>query len=202
MQVRLRAAFLLCLFSVLLLTPGRSSNAEEPLRPRERPEYKGRVNDYGSRLSQDAELILEHISFQHQSKYGDRLVLLTIDSLKGNDAEDFSDRVLAQWELAGTEQRSSRVVLILVAVQEKRVRIHTSLGMDEDLHPNVSAEILSRAVLPELKKGLYSIAMYRAFDEITAHLQARHEVKKRREKENNSADPGVEKPEEKESPSN
>ena len=169
--------------ALLVLLSGLELSAQEDVRSREVPEYKGRVNDYVGRLSHDSELILEHISFQHEKEYGDRVLLLTIDSLKSNDAEDFAKRVLAQWELAGTEASPTRVVLILLAVQEKRVRIQTSGGMKEDLPESVSADVLGRAILPELKKRHYSIGLYRGFREITDHLAQVHEKRRRIERE-------------------
>lgn len=151
------------------------------LQAREAPLYKGRVNDYGSRLSEDAELILEHISFRHEKKYGDRIILLTVDSLKDVEAEDFSRKVLQSWKLAGPEAKKESVVLVLVAVLEKKVRIHTTATAQEFLHPNVASSILGRSVLPELKKGLYSVGLFLAFEEISSHMSAEHEKRKRRE---------------------
>lgn len=144
------------------------------LQAREVPRYIGRVNDYASRLSEDSELILEHISYAHEKKYGDRLVILTVDSLKDVDPEEFAIAALKQWELDGSGNSRGRTVLVLVAVLEKRVRIQISEDMEKYLHPNVSASILANAVLPELKKGMYSIGLYRAFHELTDHLASQH----------------------------
>ncbi|MBI41591.1 MAG: hypothetical protein CMF59_18520 [Leptospiraceae bacterium] len=171
------------LFALAFLHSITSLEAEEGPRLREVPEYLGRVNDYASRLSHDAEMILEHISFQHEKQHGDRIILLTIDSLKGNDAEEFARRTLKTWELAGSSEEPTRVVLILLAVQEKRVRIHSSEGISEDLSAEKRAEILARAILPELKKQHYSIGLYRGFTEICQYLGEKHERRKALEKE-------------------
>ncbi|MCB1169384.1 MAG: TPM domain-containing protein [Leptospiraceae bacterium] len=166
------AAFLL----LALLGP-----ASKSLESREAPRYTGRVNDYASRLSEDSELILEHISFRHEKKYGDRIILLTVDSLKDVDAEDFSRKVLESWKLAGPEAKKESVVLVLVAVLEKQVRIHTTEAAREFLHPNEASSILGKSVLPELKKGLYSVGLFLAFEEISGSMSAEHEKRKRRE---------------------
>ncbi|HBS05902.1 MAG TPA: hypothetical protein DEA96_13115 [Leptospiraceae bacterium] len=169
-----------------LFWPQAGTVAEE-LRPREVPEYLGRVNDYASRLSHDSEMILEHISFKHEKQYGDRIILLTIDSLKGNDAEEFARRTLKVWELAGTDEKPTRVVLILLAVQEKRVRIQTSAGMEKELSAEKRAEILGQAILPELKKRHYSIGLYRGFAEIASYLGQKYERRKAMEKDEKAA---------------
>lgn len=155
---------------------------------REVPVYKGRVNDYAGRLSTDAEMILEYISFRHQQSYNDRVVLLTIDSLKGDPAEEFCIRALKHWELWGTEEQPVRSVLVLLASQEKLVRIQTSPGLAQDLHPNVSAALLSDTIFPLLQKGQFSVGLYVAMEAITDHLAAIHEKRKKLEKETGPAE--------------
>ena len=63
------------------------------------PDLKGRINDYANLLSPATEASLESVLKSLESSDSTQIVVLTIDSLRGDSLEQFSMRVVEDWKI-------------------------------------------------------------------------------------------------------
>ena len=115
------------------------------------PALKGRVNDYAGVLSAGYSRELEAYLASVENKSGAQVVLLTLKSLEGENLESFSIRVADSWK-TGTAEDDNGVILI-VALQEKKLRIEVGYGLEGVLTDAVSGIIIRDVIVPEFRRG-------------------------------------------------
>ena len=88
---------------------------------------------------------------------------MTIPSLEGDALESYSLRVAEAWKLGSAEQDNG--ALLLVAMEEREIRIEVGYGLESVLTDAMSGYIIREAIVPEFKSGNFDRG-------ITAGLQA------------------------------
>ncbi len=117
------------------------------------PRLKGRVNDYANILISGDEANLENLLKQIEEKTSSQIALLTIPSLEGEALEAYSIKVADQWGL-GQKDRDNGI-LLLVAMQEKQLRLEVGYGLEPLITDAKSGYIIREIIVPEFKKGNY-----------------------------------------------
>jgi uncharacterized protein len=112
------------------------------------PYLAGRVNDQANLLEDGFEGQLEERLRVLEEETGAQVAVLTIPSLEGDPLEDFSIRVVETWKLgrAGADDG----VLILIARDERRMRIEVGYGLEPVLTDAEAGRIVSRMMAPKL----------------------------------------------------
>jgi uncharacterized protein len=88
------------------------------------------------------------------------VVVVTLKDIQGNDPADYASRLYEAWGIGKKGQ--DKGVLILLALEERQVRIETGYGVEGILPDGLVGEILDTYVVPYLKKGNYDKAMSNA----------------------------------------
>ncbi|HUE80110.1 MAG TPA: TPM domain-containing protein [Sphingomicrobium sp.] len=115
------------------------------------PQLTGRVVDQANLLSAEQELDLSRKSEALEAQTGRQFVIATVNSLEGRTIEDYGYRLGRQWQI-GDEKRDDGVIL-LVAPNEKKVRIETGYGARVFLTDAVSSVIIRQSILPRFRAG-------------------------------------------------
>ena len=115
------------------------------------PKLTGRVVDQANLLRPEQELDISSKTAALEAQTGRQLVVATINSLEGRPIEDYGYRLGRYWKI-GDEKRDDGVIL-LVAPNEKKVRIETGYGARVFLTDAVSSIIIREAILPRFKAG-------------------------------------------------
>ena len=115
------------------------------------PQLTGRVVDQANLLRPEQELDLTSKSAALEAQTGRQFVIATVNSLEGRPIEDYGYRLGRAWKI-GDEKRDDGVVL-LVAPNEKKVRIETGYGARVFLTDAVSSVIIRQSILPKFKAG-------------------------------------------------
>ena len=115
------------------------------------PALKGRVNDYANILISGDEANLESLLRQIEENTSSQIALLTITSLQGENLESYSLRVAEQWGL-GQKDRDNGI-LLLVAMQEKQIRLEVGYGLEPLITDAKSGYIIREIIVPEFQKG-------------------------------------------------
>jgi len=140
-------AVLVVLAAALCLTPVR---AAEPTFP----ELTGRVVDGADLLGPaDKEELAQELKAL-EDKSSDQLVVVTLPSLQGYTIEDYGYRLGRHWGI-GTAKLSNGVLLI-VAPNERKVRIEVGYGLEGTLTDALSKIIIDNAILPKFRAGDYA----------------------------------------------
>jgi uncharacterized protein len=115
------------------------------------PPLRARVNDLASVLPPEVEQRLELRLGAYEKKTGHQLAVLIINSLEGDPVEDFTLRVVEAWKL-GKKDRDDGV-LLLVALQDRRMRIEVGYGLEGDLPDALAGRIIRDIMAPALRRG-------------------------------------------------
>ncbi|WP_332699618.1 TPM domain-containing protein [Bosea sp. (in: a-proteobacteria)] len=136
--------FVLLLF--LLLSP-LSTFAAEPSYPA----LTGRIVDGAKLLDADAYARIEQKLKAHEAKTTDQVVVATVPSLQGVTIEEFGNGLLRAWALG--DKAKNNGALLLVAPNERKVRIEVGYGLEGALTDALSKVIITTAVAPKFKNG-------------------------------------------------
>ncbi|WP_303637115.1 TPM domain-containing protein [Stenotrophomonas tuberculopleuritidis] len=109
------------------------------------------VMDPAGALSDSTRATLREQSLQLQARTGAQLQVLVVPRVGDEGIEAYAQRVFDHWQLgrAGIDDG----VLLLVAVQDRRVRIQTGYGLEGSIPDAYAARIIDKAIVPHLRQG-------------------------------------------------
>jgi uncharacterized protein len=114
------------------------------------PPLRGHVNDYAGMLSPQAVQELEANLTAFETSDSTQIVVLTIPSLEGENLEEFSIKVAEAWRIG--QKGTDNGVILLIAKQERKVRIEVGWGLEGKLTDLVSGRI-REAISLRLRAG-------------------------------------------------
>ena len=132
------------------------------------PPLTGRIVDQAGILSPAAKAALEPKLADLEDKSGIQLVVATVSSLEGQEIEPYANELFRTWKLGEAEKNNG--VLLLVAPNERRVRIEVGYGLEGTLTDALSKVIIANAITPRFKAGDFSGGVTRGVDDIITVL--------------------------------
>lgn len=117
------------------------------------PQPRGAINDYAGVITPQYARPMDLLAREVLQKTGTSVVVVTLKSIEGNDPADYANRLYEAWGIGKKGQ--DKGVLILLALEERRVRIETGYGVEGILPDGLVGEIIDTYVVPYLKKGNY-----------------------------------------------
>ena len=133
------------------------------------PELTGRVVDQAGILDAVARNRLDMTLAAHEQKTSDQVVIATVPSLQGTAIEDFSNQLFRAWRLG--QAKTNNGVLVLVAPNDRKIRIEVGYGLEGTLTDAVSKMIIQAAIAPKFKAGDYAGGLEAGADAIVSTLQ-------------------------------
>ncbi|MBL8772840.1 MAG: TPM domain-containing protein [Phenylobacterium sp.] len=115
------------------------------------PALTGRVVDEAGILSPATEQKLTAELAALEQKTGRQVVVATLSSLQGYEIEEYGYQLLRTWGI-GRKAEDDGAILI-VAPNERKVRIEVGYGLEPVLTDALSSLILQRRILPAFKAG-------------------------------------------------
>lgn len=115
------------------------------------PALTGRVVDAANILNAGQSAALEQKLAAQEAKTTDQFVVATVPSLEGTDIADYGNRLFRVWKLGQAEKDNG--ALLLVAPNEKQVRIEVGYGLEGVLTDAVASTIIRTAILPAFRNG-------------------------------------------------
>lgn len=115
------------------------------------PPLTGRVVDNAQLLSPQAEQKLTGELADLEAKTGRQLVVVTLPDLQGYPIEDYGYRLGRAWKIGNKERDDG--VLLIVAPNDRSVRIEVGYGLEPVLTDALSSVIIQRVILPEFRAG-------------------------------------------------
>lgn len=119
------------------------------------------VNDYADVLTPSQEQQLELKLVAYDDSTSTQIAIVIIGSLEGDDLFDYSQRLAESWGIGGAANDNG--VLLLAAMEDRKVRIHTGYGTEGALPDALSKRIIENEIVPAFKAGNY----YAGFDNAT-----------------------------------
>jgi uncharacterized protein len=134
------------LLAVLLLF-AVAAGAAEPVFP----PLTGRVVDEAGILSPQTRQRLDALLAQHEQSNGQQVVVVTLKSLQGYSIEDFGYQLGRHWGIG--EKGKNTGALLVVAPNERKVRIEVGYGLEGQLTDAQSRVIIEGIILPAFRQG-------------------------------------------------
>ncbi|WP_379920788.1 TPM domain-containing protein [Erythrobacter sp. R86502] len=133
------------------------------------PALSGRVVDSADILSPEDEAALTAKLAALETQSQRQLVVATVPDLQGYDISDYGYQLGRAWGL-GDETRNDGALLI-VAPNDRKVRIEVGYGLEGYLTDALSALIIQNQILPAFRDGDFAGGITAGTDAITAQLQ-------------------------------
>ena len=117
------------------------------------PVLSGRVVDEAGILDAPARAALTQSLADLEQKTTDQLVVVTLKSLQGTSIEDYGYQLGRRWQIGQKDKNNG--VLLIVAPNERKVRIEVGYGLEGTLTDAVSKLIIENSILPRFQgRGL------------------------------------------------
>jgi uncharacterized protein len=144
------------------------------------PALTGRVVDAANLLSAEQRTALEAKLKAHQDRTTDQVVVATVSSLGGTSVEDYGNRLYRHWQLGQKDKNNG--ALLLVAPNERKVRIEVGYGLEGALTDALSGVIIRTAIAPRFKAGDFPGGINAGVDAVLGVLTGDAEEWQRRAK--------------------
>src|SRR6185436_5163493 len=141
------------------------------------PQLSGRVVDEAGILDSATLAALTQVSSDLEAKSTDQLVVVTLRSLRGTSIEDYGYQLGRAWQLGQKDKNNG--VLLIVAPNERKVRIEVGYGLEGTLTDAITSFIIQNSILPRFKAGDFAGGIKRGADDIVSVLTGDEEYKQR-----------------------
>ncbi|WKN23608.1 TPM domain-containing protein [Azotobacter vinelandii] len=115
------------------------------------PALSGRVADRAELLDASTEARLTQMLAAHEQATGDQLVVVTVPDLQGRSIEEFGVELGRRWGIG--QKGKDNGALLIVARDERQVRIEVGYGLEERLTDAQSSLIVNNIIIPAFKQG-------------------------------------------------
>lgn len=150
------------LLALVVLLPGVGAQAF--------PEPRGHVNDFANAVDDAAEAALETRLRAFANATGHEVAVATVDSLGGKTVEDYAREMGNQWGVG--KQGQDNGVLVLLAMQERELRIAVGDGLRANLTDAEAVRIVENVMVPELRAGRTTEAVVQGVGAVLAEAEA------------------------------
>jgi uncharacterized protein len=142
------------------------------------PPLTGRVVDQADLLNpqQEAELTARLEALERASSR--QLVVLTVPNLQGREIEDYGVGLGRAWRIG--QQGANNGVVLIVAVEERKMRIEVGYGLEGVMTDALSSQIIRRDIRPRFREGDFAGGINAGADAIIEQLQAPPEAAEQR----------------------
>jgi len=128
------------------------------------PKSTGYVTDYAGLLTSSQVEGLDQRLREYDRKTSNQVVVLIIQSLKGEAIESFGIKVAEKWK-AGQKGKDNGVIFI-ISKDDRKTRIEVGYGLESVLTDLECALILDKIVKPRFREGKYYDGINEAVDSI------------------------------------
>ena len=133
------------------------------------PPLSGRVVDRGDLISDAKEQALAEKLAALERDTTDQVVVVTVPDLQGYEIEDYGYQLGRTWGIGQASKNNG--VLLIIAPNERKVRIEVGYGLEGTLTDALSALIIQNDILPSFKEGFYERGIEQGVDAIDRQLR-------------------------------
>lgn len=142
------------------------------------PQLTGRVVDDAGILDAATRTALTDKLAAVEAKSGDQIVVVTLKSLQDTSIEDYGYQLGRHWGIG--QKGTNNGVLLIVAPNERKVRIEVGYGLEGALTDAVTRLIIQNSIFPRFRAGDFQGGIARGVDDIIQVVSGDAEEFKRR----------------------
>jgi len=132
------------------------------------PDYRAHVTDTAHALADADRAALERQLANFETQRGTQIGVLIVPSTAPEDIADYSQRVADAWKLGRAGVGDG--LLIVVAVQDRRVRIAPFKALEGAIPDVLAKRIIDQQMVPAFRRGDYAGGLRDALAQLQAHI--------------------------------
>jgi len=133
------------------------------------PELQARVTDLAGLLANNQQTALESRLADLEQRTGSQLAVLTVETTQPEAIESYAIRVVDAWQLG--RENFDDGVLLLVAVNDRSVRIDVGYGLEGAIPDAIAFRIIDRLIVPRFADGDFAGGINAAVDALSAAIE-------------------------------
>jgi len=154
-----------------------------------KPSLQTSIYDYANVLAANEKSALEQKLIQYSDTTSTQIVVITIESLKGESIGELTPKWAQEWGIGQSDKDNG--VLILLAKAERKIWISPGYGLDDRLTAGELGEMTREVIIPEFKAGSYYSGLDKGTDAIFQMLNGKYKGEgKRADKKSSDDGPG------------
>ncbi|MBX0292681.1 TPM domain-containing protein [Hymenobacter sp. HSC-4F20] len=131
-----------------------------------RPNPPRLVNDLAGMLRPDEAAQLERKLVAYNDSTSSQIAVVTVPTLGDYDIFDYAQQLYQTWGIG--QKSNNNGILLLIAQQEHKARIHTGYGLEGAVPDALAKRIISNTIVPAFQQEQYYAGLDRATDQLIA----------------------------------
>lgn len=132
----------------------------------------GFINDYAKIFTAEQKQLLENKISQFEKNSSSEIIVVTLPSLQDDTIENFAETLFKNWGIG--KKKLDNGVLILIALQDRQMRIEVGYGLEGSLTDAQSKWMINNIMRPEFRKNNYYQGINMVVDKIISATQGEH----------------------------
>ena len=117
------------------------------------PRYYTPVNDFAQVLASEDAFYLTQKLKAYEDTTSTQIAIVLLKSLEGEKIEVYAKKLAKSWGIG--QKSKNNGVLILAAIQDRKIRIHVGYGLEKSITKEEAALIINEKIKPNFKKEAY-----------------------------------------------
>ena len=134
------------------------------------------VTDVAGVLSADQLQALEQKLVAIDDSSSNQIAVVILPSLEGNPKEEYATKLFREWGIGN--KKTNNGVLLLVAIQDRQIRIEVGYGLEGAIPDITALNIIDNDIKPAFKQGAYYDGLDKATDDIAKAAVGEYKVKR------------------------
>ena len=144
------------------------------------PELQTSVYDYAGVMNASEKSDLEQKLIKYSDTTSTQIVVITIESLKGEDIGILTPKWGQTWGIGGSKENDNGVI-VLLAEKERKIWISAGYGVEDRLSAGIIGELTRNVIIPEFKAGSYYKGLDKGTDAIFDVLKGKYKGKRKQD---------------------
>ncbi len=124
----------------------------------------GYINDFAGLFSESERTQLEQKVQAFENESTNEISVVTITALQGDTIENFAVQLFEEWGIG--KAKSDNGVLLLIAKDERQMRIEVGYGLEPSLTDAIANSIIQRQLIPSFRENRFYDGVNTALDSI------------------------------------
>ncbi len=124
----------------------------------------GFVNDYAGVFAAEQKTSLEAKLVNFEKETSNEISVVTINILEGDSIENYAEKLFAEWGIG--KEKEDNGALLLIAIEDREMRIEVGYGLEGDLTDLLSSRIIRETLTPAFQQGDFFGGVDRAVDQM------------------------------------
>ena len=134
------------------------------------------VTDLAGVLSPEQKQALENKLVAIDDSSSNQIAVVILPTLDGNPIEEYATKLFREWGIGNTKTNNG--VLLLIAVEDKKIRIEVGYGLEGAIPDITAINIIDNDLKPAFREGAYYEGIDKATDDIAKAAVGEYQVKR------------------------